>query len=220
MIYQWETSETIESVLDRIERNPHVSWFSKHRRKETAYEQIYKKQCGHHYNKIAKYIIKNGLYLPENLLPDFDYFNDNKKKDYRQAKIMHELVTENFYNRTWTPKGDIDILRDENNNPITREAFAIKLTVYKQSKDEAYIQETRRATAEAKGSPANIDWDKLVDDAAYILKMYSAYPDSIELNPFETTANNEPVCSIPMTQRYVQSYKEYRTFYKNKNHIA
>ena len=53
------------------------------------------------------------------------------------------------------------------------------------------------------GGPANTAWNQLYSNYTYILMMYSAYHDGIELNQYETTTNKETVFSIPARQDFV-----------------
>jgi len=154
-------------------------------RAETSYEKIYRHNCHDNYGNIAKYIIKRGIYLPHTLVKDFEYVDrrvSKEKQEHRKAKIMHELITEHFYNRTWTPKGDgkydPELVHDAENNPIKKEAFGVTFHVYKQDSNDKNIL-TQRGWKAAAYSTSMEDKDKA------LLLMYATYPKYTKVDPFK-----------------------------------
>jgi hypothetical protein len=121
---------------------------------------------------------------------------------------MHELVTEHFYNRTWTPRGDgsfnPELVLDNQNNPIKKEAFGVTFHVYKQSRNDRNILLQRKWTAEKYST--NTD-----DNNKDLLLMYLTYPQYTGVNVFKEPPNNMgPVYYISENH---PNYKEYYRYF-------
>lgn len=67
---------------------------------EMLFKKVFKHTAGKEYMDIAVYIQKNGICLPLSHLPSLDKEMTNKKNT-KQGKLMHEMVTFHYWNRTW-----------------------------------------------------------------------------------------------------------------------
>lgn len=105
------------------------------------YETLFYEKGGtHYYDEIATYILNEGIELPMSILKHFEKYNkktnENGEKinvdvitDRVKGKIMHEMVTEHYYNWSWVdvPKRTIKEKRTFHH---------IEFKFYEQSKDE------------------------------------------------------------------------------------
>lgn len=178
-----------------------------HTRKYTPYEQLYHTDKHNDYEKIADYIVSTGLYLPKSLLNTFDKeLQTPHNTQIHQAKIIHELVTEHFYNRTWIPRGKNmnfhpTLAFDKNKKPIQRHAFGITLNVYIQEEyDELVLFNRRKSAEQYSESSGDIDEN--------LLQMYDNYPEGTRVNPFQIPINMGPVYHIKATNEKYKQLKE------------
>lgn len=101
----------------------------------TPYEQLYIKRYASDrdsYNKFILYMKKHGIFMPLSLLQEWDYLQ--YKQDMR-AKIMHEILTEHFWSRTWIETHLIE---------QTRDVDGVKVKFYKPTAEDNHNRQNRR----------------------------------------------------------------------------
>ena len=209
-----KTKQNIIDLLNKIENHERmencsgplylISDCKWHTRKDTPYQKLYHTHKHNDYTDIADYIVSKGLYLPKSLLNTFDKeLQTPDNTQIHQAKIIHELVTEHFYNRTWIPRGknmkfNPTLAFDKNKKPIQRHAFGITLNVYIQEQNDELVLFNRRIIAKQhSNSSGDIDEN--------LLQMYDKYPEGTRVNPFQEPKNMGPVYYIQETN---EKYKQ------------